>query len=132
MGGNTETVEPILKNESFFDTHQNPLDLKVLRKAYRELAEETGNKEIPDDEIITRAAENKLRSLYPRGYHPDLFDKEMTRMRTQLEIAHKNRDEEKQKKEEEISTPEPPIPPTGYTPKKPVTNWMQEWENSRS
>ncbi|AHB40808.1 TPA: hypothetical protein DHW62_01380 [candidate division WWE3 bacterium] len=132
MEGTTETIQPIQKNESFFDTHQNPLDLKELRKAYKELAEETGNVEIPDDEIIKRAAENKLTLLYPMGYRPNLFDKEIARMRTQLEIAHKNREEEKRKKEEEISTPEPPAPSTGYTPKRPVTNWMQEWENNRS
>ena len=132
MAGNTETVQSVETKESYFDTHQNPLALQELRNAYKELAEETKSKKVPDDEIVTRATENKLRTLYPEGYPSDLFDKEVVRMRTQLEIAHRNREEKKQIKEGEIGSPTPPAPQTGYIPKRPVTNWMQEWENSRT
>ena len=129
MLGNTETVQSVETKESYFDTHQNPMALQELRKAYKELVVETENKEVPDDEIAVRATENKLRSLHPKGYPPDLFDKEVARMKTQLEIARRNRDEEKSEKE--AGTSAPPTPPTGYTPKRSVTNWMKEWENSR-
>ncbi len=112
----TEPSErPERETEKSVSNHINPISLRYLRDAWKELKEENEGTVPSNDQVVERAARNKLNSTNALWKELDKTEAQMA-LTLERAIAKKERDEKIKAagKDSTISTIAPEEPPTEF------------------